>query len=1247
MPIEYIRRNCILKKQRPLIGIVAAEAEYVFFTRSLEYIQKELFAANMDVLIFSSLMMSGNADFDAAENTVYDLMNFDILDGIIIFPSSMNHIESRNKLIKRIKEEFHGPVASFDLEVDGFANFIYDYRSASDMIVGHIMEQHNVSTIDFVGGPDDEYHNSIKKYFVEAMHRRGYDIPESRIHYGKDWIDDFSGIADEIIANGLPDAILCCSDLTGIQLLGSLAERGVNVPEDVLVAGLNQQEPFGMDYINITSALRDPMSIALNAARYIISQVRHIRYEPVSDEHSAKLIPGMSCGCRRINLGRLCNIDAINMTSAQQNGFESYYNFMSEDLVAAESFYDYLWKVDWYTHFLDGFDGFWLCLNDKVMHDPDPSAGFTSRINMALKKVNGKGVVNLMDKFPVEQMLPAIFEEREAPAAYIFTSLHFMGVNYGYVVLSYGSSCRVYCKDYVKWLRTVSCALEKQRRHIIYNDTVTETQVRDSLTGLLNMRGYTRIMTERCGKFNDPHKLLRIISIDIENLKGINETYGYAEGDRVLSGLSVALSSAAGDSNIVVRVSGDEFFIAGIIDEDSVDDVPSRLSSAVEALNHRDNREYGVNIYTAVASAPITDKAVLEKLPYDAAYQRTMAKDNHTKMHKTADVSQSSFDPEERRCVIRLLNENLFSYNFQPIVNARTGEIYAYEALMRSGTEFRLSPLTILSHAEALGRLHDVELCTMSNTFRFVQENQEQLHGRLLFVNSIPACTLPDSDFERLYQLYGNIMCGIVVEFTEQTEASTQQLQTLIGRSQHCGFKIAIDDYGTGYSNISNLLTFMPNVVKIDRSLIMNIHKDKRKKHFTRNIIDYAHDNNFMALAEGVELAEELQTVIAMGVDLIQGYYTAKPSAEIIQCIPQEIIEEIKEYNRALENRRARKTYFTGDEREISLMALDLDSYTDIIVTRPEYTLTGNSRFVSEMTVRAKDNLDCQLNLVNVSMKNDSAGASVSVGQNSTMTLNIIGDVSITGGIFVPYGSKLNIVGDGTLSISSSTNQTYAIGSGFTMSYGDINIAMDGKLFIHLDSEKSVAIGGRSNEGKSRISIYCAELIVEQMGKNTLGIGSLLSGAEVSVDDTRMKLEQHSKTALGIGSFSDPCKISLSGSMVDINMSGDKIGGFGSYNSDGGSIKMSDGTLKAVFKGKEILCMGADKAFGEIALSDCTFDARLEGACAVALGSQDCEGTITMRTCGGEFAVLSSEKTLLGVKPENLISDRCGLIFSE
>ena len=111
-------------------------------------------------------------------------------------------------------------------------------------------------------------------------------------------------------------------------------------------------------------------------------------------------------------------------------------------------------------------------------------------------------------------------------------------------------------------------------------------------------------------------------------------------------------------------------------------------------------------------------------------------------------------------------------------------------------------------------------------------------------------------------------------------------------------------------------------------------------------------------------------------------------------------------------------------------------------------------------------------------------------------------------------------------------------------------------------------------------------------------------------------------------------------------MSGDKVGGIGSFNSCGGSVKLSDVRVKTEFKAKEILGIGADKSFGEIMMNDCTFDSLIEGAESVAFGSADCEGTLSMSMCSGNITVRSGVKTLLGVKPENLISDHCiGLKF--
>ena len=122
----------------------------------------------------------------------------------------------------------------------------------------------------------------------------------------------------------------------------------------------------------------------------------------------------------------------------------------------------------------------------------------------------------------------------------------------------------------------------------------------------------------------------------------------------------------------------------------------------------------------------------------------------------------------------------------------------------------------------------------------------------------------------------------------------------------------------------------MPKYVKIDRMLLTNIHEDHQKQHFVKDIIEFAHDNDIVTLAEGVELDVELREAIRLGADLIQGYYTARPSAEAIQEIYKRVITEIVQYNQNEMTRYGKKTYVITDENEISMVQLAFNKYTEL-----------------------------------------------------------------------------------------------------------------------------------------------------------------------------------------------------------------------------------------------------------------------------------------------------------------------------
>ena len=134
----------------------------------------------------------------------------------------------------------------------------------------------------------------------------------------------------------------------------------------------------------------------------------------------------------------------------------------------------------------------------------------------------------------------------------------------------------------------------------------------------------------------------------------------------------------------------------------------------------------------------------------------------------------------------------------------------------------------------------------------------------------------------------------IVIEITEQNDLTDEELNRIKnfdGKGGNC--QLAVDDYGAGFSNIVNLLRYKPDVIKIDRYLISDIHNDINKQMFVKSTIDFAQMNGIKTIAEGVETSEELQAVISYGVDLIQGFYTARPSAEPLDELPDKIKYEI------------------------------------------------------------------------------------------------------------------------------------------------------------------------------------------------------------------------------------------------------------------------------------------------------------------------------------------------------------------
>lgn len=409
----------------------------------------------------------------------------------------------------------------------------------------------------------------------------------------------------------------------------------------------------------------------------------------------------------------------------------------------------------------------------------------------------------------------------------------------------------------------------------------------DTLTDLYNRRAFHRICAEF---FCSPEKLghAALLMFDLDNLKQINDTFGHDWGDEYIRRTGECFAKNAPARTVCARISGDEFnaLFYGYNDQDTLRADIRALKAALEhsVVQLPSGRELRVSVSGGIAWYPesSTNLITLRKYADFAMYQ--------VKHSRKGELLE--FDPEvyrtslqERRCheeFRRLINEELVTYRFQPIIDAKDGSVFAYEALMRVDLPMLCSPTDVLRLAREENCLHEVERITFfcaSSAYHALENAGKVVPSALLFVNSIASQYLTPDELSEYSARYAPILPRIVIEITEEECLDPKALrikQTIRGSSG----AFALDDYGSGYSNERSLLELSPNYIKIDLSIIRSIDTDANKRQIVSNTVSYAHQRGMKVVAEGLETADEVRTVLSLGVDLLQGFFLAMPQVE-------------------------------------------------------------------------------------------------------------------------------------------------------------------------------------------------------------------------------------------------------------------------------------------------------------------------------------------------------------------------------
>lgn len=259
---------------------------------------------------------------------------------------------------------------------------------------------------------------------------------------------------------------------------------------------------------------------------------------------------------------------------------------------------------------------------------------------------------------------------------------------------------------------------------------------------------------------------------------------------------------------------------------------------------------------------------------------------------------------ENREAINQLIEEQQVEFMLQPVVSLHTGETVAYEALMRSKMEMFKSPLEILKVAASQFKLNELEHMVVKKAVADVYERRNELGDAQIYINSITSQILPVEIFEELSEKYGDFIKRIVIEITEAEDNTPEKMRQKVSIIKEYGMQIAIDDFGSGYSNELRIIAINPDVVKIDMKLLNGISLDKDKQLLCQNIINYSHSKNILIVAEGIEHYEDLEKICELGADCVQGFYVAKPSFGVSQISKERHNEilQLNQKNKALEN---------------------------------------------------------------------------------------------------------------------------------------------------------------------------------------------------------------------------------------------------------------------------------------------------------------------------------------------------------
>lgn len=579
---------------KKILGIITTRVNTPSANLLITRLDEKLAEYDYRIFVYSTCSeLSNDTPEEIGEKSVFELVDFDILDAIVVAYEKIKDRKLANDIIARAKE-CGKPVFVVGGYVEGCINLTFDYKEGMREITRHVLGVHNARKPHFMAGFEG---NSFSEERIEAFKEilAEFDIPfnDSMVSYGNFWSEPTKIATQALIDSGeLPEAIICANDTMAVTVCSVLQENGIAVPGDIIVTGFD-----GINDVKISSPTVSTSMCSNAEIADIIAEL--LKNEDKLAENTGdhlvrpRFTLAQSCGCVKESY-----INASEHLTKLNDRFNRYQTEeMSLFQMTAKIFTcDNINQMAKYMSEVGFYELVCIlrkeCIDETVNPTVQPETTDDENL-FVLYDTDGAESFTPYE-FRRSEIFPNLKEHLEKGHPLIFVALNYLNVPLGYVCFHYHN----YDVDnYYKIPQTINIinsavgGYRNMRYQHYLTNKMEELYRCDRLTGLYNRNALVKTYEEIQDELKNGNRDITFMLCDLDRLKYINDTFGHLEGDFALRGVADALKLAVPDEALLARWGGDEMvaIFTGECDEQLI---RRTVAEYLEQLGQKENKPY-------------------------------------------------------------------------------------------------------------------------------------------------------------------------------------------------------------------------------------------------------------------------------------------------------------------------------------------------------------------------------------------------------------------------------------------------------------------------------------------------------------------------------------------------------------------------------------------------------------------------------------------------------------------------------